>query len=424
GGIKRATVLFIPRDVPALGYEVYRVVAADRAPATSTLQTNQVTFITADVHVDVLENEFFRVEIDSWNGAIRSLYDKRAQWEVINTEQPFGNTVVRELDNGNFWEYNGHCKGDALYPMNREHPLPPEGDGRAAFSHHYGGDGRVSRGHARLDYRVNFPFGRGSFATRVRLYAGLPRIDIHTTLINEDERVRYRMALPTNLPQGTITQEIPFGAIDRPTGEFPAQNWMDYSDADRGLALLNRGLPGNNVDQGVMLLSLLKATALKEGYGESGGFSKSTKTTDGYELGVTHEFDYALVPHQGDWRDAKICRRGMEFNRPLLGLKATRHEGPLPQRFSLIEVDGDSLAVSTVRDTPAGMVVRVYETGGRARTGAQLRFAFPLLEACETNLIEQEARPLPCPPGSQDLVFDITPFEIKTFRVVLRRSPG
>jgi hypothetical protein len=143
-------------------YEVYRVVPAAEAPAETTLQANQVTFITADVHVDVLENEFFRLEIDSWNGAIRSLYDKRADWEVIGADQPYGNTVVRELDNGNFWEYNGHCKGDALYPMNRAHPLPAEQDSRAAFSHHYGGDGRVTRGHARLDYQVNFPFGEGS----------------------------------------------------------------------------------------------------------------------------------------------------------------------------------------------------------------------------------------------------------------------
>ncbi len=117
---------------------------------------------------------------------------------------------------------------------------------------------------------MNFPFGEGFFATRVRLYDGLPRIDIHTMLINEDERVRYRMALPASLPEGTITQEIPFGAIERPAGEFPAQNWMDYSDTDHGIALLNRGLPGNCVDHGVVLLSLLKAKALKEGYGVIG----------------------------------------------------------------------------------------------------------------------------------------------------------
>ena len=420
GGIKRATLLSIARQVPALGYDVYRVFPAAALPGASALCTNQTTFITADVHVDVLENEFFRLEIDSWNGAIRSLYDKRNGFEVIDPNRPFGNSVVRELDNGNFWEYNGHCKGDALYPMNRLHPLPAEGDSRAAFSHHYGGDGRVRRGFAHLEYNVNFAFGKGFFATRIRLYAGLPRIDIRTTLINEDERVRYRIAVPTSLPQGTITQEIPFGAIERPAGEFPVQNWMDYGDGEKGVSLLNRGLPGNNVEGGVMLLSLLKATALKEGYGEGGGWDNKTKTTDGYELGVPHHFDYALVPHQGDWREAKVSRHGMEFNRPLLGLKTTKHPGRLPQRFSLIEVSGESLAVSAVRDTPQGTVVRVYETEGQAQAGAQLRFAWPLEEAAETNLIEKEARPMDC--AGNTLTFDIGSFEIKTFRVILR--PG
>lgn len=76
--------------------------------------------------------------------------------------------------------------------------------------------------------------------------------------------------------------------------------------------------------------------------------------------------------------------------------------------------------MSTVRDTPQGTVVRVYETEGRAQAGAQLSFAFPLAEAAETNLIEKEAQPMPYTPGSQTLIFDIGPFEIKTFRVMLR----
>ena len=80
----------------------------------------------------------------------------------------------------------------------------------------------MTRGFARMDYHVNFAFGEGFFATRVRLYAGLPRIDIQTTLINECKRVRYRMAIPTSLKQGTISQEIPFGAAERVAGEFPA----------------------------------------------------------------------------------------------------------------------------------------------------------------------------------------------------------
>jgi alpha-mannosidase len=195
---------------------------------------------------------------------------------------------------------------------------------------------------------------------------------------------------------------------------------MDYGDGEKGVALLNRGLPGNNVEGGVVMLSLLKCTALKEGYGEGGGWNFKTKTSDGYELGVQHEFEYALAPHQGDWRQAQIIRRGMEFNRPLIALKVAKHPGRLPRRWSLVEVEGESLAISALRHTPQGTVVRVYETEGRQEAGAGLRFAWPVVRAEETNLIEQEARSLSC--EGKVLRFEIGPFEIKTFRVAL--DPG
>ena len=424
GAIKRATVLFIARAVPSVGYEVYRILPLVGEPPESSLSTNQSDAFMAEIHRDVIENEFYHIEIDAWNGAITSLVEKATGWEVVSAQKPFGGAIVKELDNGNFWEYNGHCKGDALFPINRDHPLPAEGDGRAAFSHHYGGDGRVSRGRARMDYNVNFAFGKGFFATRIRLYAGLPRIDIHTTLINEDERVRYRMALPTTLENGTVTQEIPFGAIERPKGEFPAQNWMDYSDGAKGIAVLNRGLPGNSVDDNVLLLSLLKCTALKEGYGEVGGFNKSTKTTDGYEIGVRHEFDYALAPHRGDWREAELVRRGQEFNRPLIVRKALNRQGRLPNRLSLFSLSRGNVIISAIRWTSEGVMVRMYESKGQATPGVMLKCGARIGAARSCSLIEKEEGSVAINSDGDSLTFDIGAFEIKTFLLSITTVRG
>lgn len=417
GGIKRASILFIAHHVPSMGYEVYTVCKAAAEPPASSLTSNQPDFLMADNHRDIIENEFFSIEIDAWNGAIRSLYDKTTDYEFVPVDKPFAGTIVKELDNGNFWEYNGHCKGDALMPINREHPLPQEGDRRAAFSHHYGGDGRIVNGRARSDYNVSFAFGGGHFSTRIRLYSGLPRVDIRTTLINSDERVRYRMAVPTTLHGGTITYEIPFGAIERPEGEFAAQNWLDYTDNSRGLAVINRGLPGNSVQDNVMFLSLLKCTALKEGYGEVGGFNKGAKTTDGYEIGVQHEFEYALSPHIGDWRDAKLVLRGMEFNRPLIAKKTATHVGRLPKRLSLITLSASNVIVSAVKAVAGGFVVRVYESAGWATPMVELRTAFAIESVSITNLIEQEASLLDraAERDVKRLTFDIGAFQILTF---------
>ena len=423
GAIKRATVFFVAKGVPSAGYAVFRVVPATGAPAgPSVLVSNQPRFLMLDNHVAVIENEEVRVEIDSWNGAIRSLVHKPSGWEAIDPERPYAGTVVRELDNGNFWEYNGHCKGDALTPMLRLHPLPDEGDTRAAFSHHYGGDGRVVAGRARIEFRIDFAYGSGYIRQRVRLMAGLGRVEIQTHLINEEERVRYRMAFPTTVRQGTVVQEIPFGAIDRPEGEMPAQHWMDYADGEHGLAVLNRGLPGNGVEGDVATVALLKCTSLKEGYGEIGGFNKSTKTTDGYEKGVEHRFDVALVPHAGDWRDAELVRRGAEMNRPLVAVKTGTHEGDLAPRASFWSLNHGNVVLSAVRACGDGAVVRVYEAHGKATQGVVLESGWEWGSVEDCDLIERPrevANPAQLETGGRSVAFDLGPFEIRT--VKLRR---
>jgi alpha-mannosidase len=63
-----------------------------------------------------------------------------------------------------------------------------------------------------------------------------------------------------------------------------------------------------------------------------------------------------------------------------------------------------------------GMVVRVYEFGGR-RGPATLRFCRPLAGAAEVNLLEEEPRPRSVAGG--DLPFTVRPYEIKTFLVRL-----
>ena len=51
----------------------------------------------------------------------------------------------------------------------------------------------------------------------------------------------------------------------------------------------------------------------------------------GLQLGKELTFDYALVPHEGDWRQGKAYRHGLEYNNPLLCRKAGIHSGKLPR---------------------------------------------------------------------------------------------
>ena len=159
----------------------------------------------------------------------------------------------------------------------------------------------------------------------------LRRIDIRTQILNQDQFVRYRVMFPTTIRDGQSVHEIPFGSIQRPAAiEFPAQNWIDYGNGQQGLALLNRGLPGNTVSDGTMMLSLLRSTRIVA-YGFGGGYEPGMSSDSGLQLGKEFTFDYALVPHAGDWRQAAIYREGMEFNQPLLACTLASHAGPAAQ---------------------------------------------------------------------------------------------
>ena len=420
-------MLFVSREVPSFGHEVYRIVRSTGAAGETKISSSHPLNLREDKAVGYIENEFVRLTFDLWNGLMTSFYDRRNEWEVLPEAMPMGNTVVREQDFGNFWQYNGPCKGDAFHPFTDRYPLPDPAGNLVDYSHRYLGDGEITTGKAYAQFAISHPFGTGHFATRVRIYDGIPRVDIVTRLINHDERVRYRAVMPTSIEAGTITHEIPFGAIERPEGEFPAQNWIDYSDGSKGISLLNRGLPGNNVVDGVMLLSLLKCTALKEGYAEVGGFRLGVPTDRGYEKGIDHVFEYAFLPHPGDWRHGASYRAGLEYNTPLIAVNSGSSSGTVASRTSYLEVTPRQLVLSCVRPDSRRVIIRVYEAEGVAVEDATIRTGMEVRRVEETDLAERTLGstkpptrgPAKLDAGGRVIRFALGPFEIRTFRLSL-----
>lgn len=370
GDLLQAEVAFVARDLPALGYAVYRVL-----PTAEEAQ---------DDSADRLENEFYRVEMDA-TGAMRGVWVKEGGWEALRGA---GNVVARQEDQGDFWELYKTLDGAMRIAASERH-LPP-GPGEALLSTEEAGEpGTIRRGPVVWEYSVAHPYGSGRIETRVRLYAGVRRIEVRTKLLNNETAVRYRVLFPTSIREGRVTHEIPFGASERPDGvEFPAQNWVDVSDGERGVALLNRGLPGNNVADGTIMLSLLRSTRIVS-YGYQGGYEPGAGSDSGLELGKELTFDYALLPHAGDWREARVWEEGEALNHPLLVHSAAAQEGELRPQWGLLEVTPGNVVVSAVKVGSEGRIVaRVYEATGAA-TEAALVWAGEVAEAEELDLLER-----------------------------------
>jgi alpha-mannosidase len=416
GSLKDVKVAFIARDVPAFGYALYQLIPSE-AESSGGKKPEGTPAPASTMHQDAgsIENEYYRITFDLWTGEMKELYDKSAHWEVLGGRP--GNVVAREPDGGDFWELYGTLNGARLTAMTRKQGLP------ASSSTHFsneqvGGGGATSSGPVYSQFRLSHPFGDGNFATNVRVYPGMRRIDIRTQLLNNDKFVRYRVLFPTSIENGRRFDEIPFGAIERPVEqEYPAQYWVDYSDGNKGLALLNRGLPGNNVAGGTLMLSLLRSARITS-YAFSGGYEPGVSSDLGLELGIERTFDYALVPHAGDWRDGEVYKAGWEFNHPLLARKVSAHGGELPRRWGLLEISPPNVVASALMPGREGSVMlRIYEASGMPTNRVEIKFHVPVSSAFETNLLGDDGKPLPAANGAVRV--DLRPFEIKTLKVKL-----
>ncbi len=418
GDIRQARIAFIARGVPSMGHAVYRAVSnPDPAsgPESPSFGSDSDTRYT---DTGTMENEFYRVGFNLWNGAITSLVLKENNWEVLSAP---ANVVAREKDGGDFWELYGTLNGARFTAMKREVPAPaPES---AEFtSANVGGGGSVRHGPVYSEFRITHPFGKNFFSTSVRLYNGVRRIDISTQLVNNEEFVRYRVLFPTSLRKATNTQEIAFGAIERPErAELPAQNWIDYGDDTHGLTLLNRGLPGSNVADGTMMISLMRSAKLIS-YGYIGGYEPGVGSDTGLEVGKRLAFHYAAVPHTGSWRASRAYQSGLEFNNPLVALTAARHPGPVPARWGLVATSAPNVVISAMKPgvRGKGAVVRVYEASGQPAAKVRLSFAPGVTSAKEVNLTENEIAAIGA--GGNGFSFDLHPYEIKTFEVQIPGS--
>jgi alpha-mannosidase len=356
------------------------------------------------------------VEIDRSTGAITALLFKPSQWSALSRP---GNVVARQDDKGDLWELYRGLDGGSKIAMKNKQPVPKSSDARFSTDFH-DKPGEIHSGPVFSEFRVSHPFDSGKFTTTIRLAAGRPRIEITTALVNNEKFVRYQALFPTTIESGHSVHEIPFGALERPAGiEFPAQNWVDYSDGKRGLALLNMGLPGNVVSESTLMLSLLRAHNLG-GYGFGGGYEPGMSSESGFQLGQERSLHYALVAHEGDWRAARVFRDGMELNHPLICRHEAPHDGALPKRWGLLEVSNPHVIASALKPGRAGAaILRVYEAGGQAAEGVKIKFNPKVLSAIETDLLENGVRELKLEEGA--IPIDLRPFEIKT--IELRFAP-
>lgn len=242
----------------------------------------------------------------------------------------------------------------------------------------------------------------------IRIYKQSGIIEFKTKVDWNEYHKMLRVEFPVALRSMNVDCDCAFGHFEMPNHrttpydeakfEICAHKWVDLSEGNYGVALLNDSIYGHIVNDSVMSLSLLRSP------------DNPAKNCD---KGI-HEFTYYLYPHSGNLDAAAIPNVGYELNNGVMVLDCAISES-LSQ---MISIDNSSVIIDTVKISEDGksVIIRCYEAYGNL-TKCTIRFGFSAVDCFETDLLENNIQMIALE-GSQ-IQFEIKPFEIKTFRVNL-----
>jgi alpha-mannosidase len=376
-------------EVDAMGYAV-----VDRAE-------KQVVPVKLTATTENLENELLRIRFAK-DGSIKSIHDKQNRREVLAAGESGNKLTVYEDLMAHFsdeawgadsaWDFPAHYEEKKIGCFKLD-SVEVFLDGPRAV----------------LQQRRSF--GDSLLIQRIILTAGSRRIDFVTEVDWKEARRMLRCSFPVAVRADEATCDIQFGTIKRPTHrntswdmakfEICAHKWVDISQPDYGVALLNDCKYGYKVHGNVLDLNLLRSPGFPDPQADR----------------ARHEFTYSLYPHVGDHLQGKVARQGYELNMPLRVIPMKKNTGgKLPAKHSFLQIDAENVIIETVKkaEDSNDIIIRLYENSG-ASVKTKLQLGFSARSARRVNLMESDAQPIKMTANQLELSFK--PFEILTLKI-------
>jgi len=272
----------------------------------------------------------------------------------------------------------------------------------------------IEAGPLRATLEVRRRILHSDYVQRISLHYNSPRLDFDTTIDWRERHILLKVAFPVDVLSNVATYDIQWGNVQRATHrntswdwarfETCAHKWVDLSEGDYGVSLLNdckygHDIRDNSPQGGVMRISLLRSPTMPDPEADQG----------------EQRFAYSLLPHTGSWGEATIAQ-AYALNDALIVARPKSGASDL-QQVRLLSVEPANIVVETIKQAEDGngLIVRLYESQ-RRRGQAQLHLGFKLGSAWHTNLLEENQTALT--PDGNTLSLFVRPYEIVTLRLV------
>jgi len=385
-------VLVSPGDLPP--YSVTPINRSSTLPAPRSPQMDE----------NCLENDWLRVEF-STEGDIVRLFDKVNRREVL----PPG-----EIAN-QFQAFEDRPKDFDAWDIDIYY------DDKTYFAEPASSVKLVEAGPLRWTVEVKRKILNSEIRQRISLRHNSPRLDFETTVNWVERHTMLKVAFPVEVFSPLATYEIQWGNVERPTHkntswdwarfETCAHKWVDLSEDDYGVSLLNDCKYGHDIHANVIRLTLLRSPTMPDPMADFG----------------EHHFVYSLLPHAGSWKEM-TQREAYALNDPVISYQCSvisnqssaTSKKLITDHCSLLTASAQNVVIETVKmaEDGDGIIVRLYESH-RKRGQVTVRFAFPLESAWVTNLLEENESVISV--ENDSILLDLKPYQIVTLRVKAAR---
>ncbi|HPU99118.1 MAG TPA: glycoside hydrolase family 38 C-terminal domain-containing protein, partial [Candidatus Hydrogenedentes bacterium] len=221
---------------------------------------------------------------------------------------------------------------------------------------------------------------------------------------------RLRAVFPTRLQCDRTDAEIAYDVISRditvkpgnpyygrPNPQYPMYRFVDMTDGQVGLAVLNnsgiREYEAMDRADRPLAITFIRAFTFRN----SPVFGR-WETYPDMELAQCpgrFTYTYALYPHAGDWTNGVLAEAEM-FNMPLEPAQAGPHPGALPKKLGMLSVSGENLQITALKraeDRADRWILRIYNPTWQ-NTAGKIHCWRKLTGAWQVNLNEEHPQSL------------------------------
>lgn len=267
----------------------------------------------------------------------------------------------------------------------------------------------IEDGNIKAVIRFKYKYMNTTISQDMIVYANSNRIDFKTNVDWREKKQLLKVAFVVDIRSTMATYDVQFGNVKRPTHwntswdrarfESVAQQWVDLSERNYGVSLLNNCKYGHDIKDNVMRLTLLKSATHPDPVQDQG----------------EQNFTYSLLPHSGDFIDGNTVKHAYELNQPLRAIKGMLKSEVKKQLFKFNDANILVDAIKKAEDEDM-IIIRFHDYSG-SRQNVSIDSDYEINGWMETNLMEKPIEDLR---NENSINVVVNPYEIKTLMIKMK----